>query len=97
LGDRVILKTDKDKHKSDGLCKPLVIVDDQAIHIKNGTPPKRINDFASALTTDNIKQLMVAERLISTSLYGSSGLCGLIALMPRNKKVKKKLLRINDR
>ena len=95
FGDRVILKTDKDKQKADGLCRPLLFVDGQPIYIKNGTSTKVIKQLADSLTTDNIKGLSVADDNQATALYGSSGLCGLIALTPKNKKVKRELLRIN--
>ncbi|MDN4164453.1 hypothetical protein QWY31_03015 [Cytophagales bacterium LB-30] len=95
FGDRVFLKTDRDKQKSDGLCRPLLIVDGQPIYINNGTPTKKIKELVNILTIDNIKGLSVADDKQATALYGSTGLCGLIALTPKNKKVKKELLRIN--
>ncbi len=95
FGDRVILKTDKDKQKVDGLCRPLIFVDGQPIYIKNGTSTKAIKKLVNSLTDDNIKGLSVADDNQATALYGSTGLCGLIALKSKNKKVKKELLKIN--
>jgi hypothetical protein len=90
-----VSKSDRDKNKSDGLCKPLLIVSGQIINIQSETPTKKIKELVNALTTDNIKELNIAHDNQAIALYGSSGRCGLIMLTAKNKKAKKVILRIN--
>lgn len=93
LGDREVLKTEKNKNKEIGLCRPLLIVEGNYINITNDTDPKTIENLVKELTTDNIKQFEVVEGEKAKALFGQSGWCGVVLLTTTNKKARKTLLR----
>lgn len=93
IGDREVLKTEKNKNKEIGLCRPLLIVEGNYINITNDTDPTTIENLVKELTTDNIKQFEVVDGEKAKSLYGQNGWCGVALLTTTNKKAKKTLLR----
>jgi hypothetical protein len=93
IGDRVILKTEENRNKELGLCRPLLIVEGYFIQISNDTDEQVVKDLTKELTTDNVKQLEVVEAQKAKDLFGQNGWCGVILLTTKNKKAKKSLLR----
>ena len=93
LGDREVLKTEKNGNKNTGLCRPLLIGEGYYINVTNDTDPTTVKNLAKELTTDNIKQFEVVGGEKAKSLFGQNGWCGVILLTTTNKKAKKTLLR----
>ena len=94
FGDRVILKTGKNKEKADAVCRPLIIVSGQFIDITNDTDRKEIEKLTGKLTKNNFSEIKILEDNQASALYGRRGVCGAILLTPKNKRVKKEILRI---
>lgn len=93
LGDREILKTNKNRNKEFGLCRPAIVIEGYYINITNDTDPTIVENFAKELTTDNIKQFEVVDGEKAKTLFGQNGWCGVVLLTTTNKKAKKTLLR----
>lgn len=93
IGDRVVLETEKNKNKEIGLCKPLLLVEGYFMNITNDTEKTTVENLVKELTLDRIKQLEVVDGERAKSLFGQNGWCGVILLVPKNKKAKKLLLR----
>ncbi len=89
-GDRLILLN---KDKPIGLCKPRLMVDGHLIQPNNDTDAQTVKNLTKELTTDQIKHLEVADEKTANALFGPSGRCGILLLIPTNKKAKKALLR----
>ena len=93
IGDRVILKTQENKNKEIGLCRPLLIVEGYYINVTNDTERTTVENLVKELTTDRIKQLEILDGEKAKSLFGQNGWCGVVLLVTTNKKAKKALLR----
>jgi len=93
IGDRVIVKTEENKNKALGLCRPMVIVEGYFIQVSNDTDNKTVEDLTNELTTDRIKQLEVVDVDKAKALFGQNAWCGVVLLTTKNKKSKKALLR----
>jgi prophage tail gpP-like protein len=93
IGDRVVLRTERDKGKELGLCKPMLIVEGYFIQATNDTDNQIVEDLADELVTDNIKQLKVVDGEKAKALFGRNGWCGVILLSTTNRKARKSLLR----
>lgn len=79
-------------HKSE-LCKPLVLIGDELVYFKPGTSPEEIIKWTKLLTPDNIKSVKVEEPSIRPDK--KTRRCGMVLIAPRNRKIKKELLRLN--
>ena len=93
IGDRVILKTQENKNKEVGLCRPTLIVEGYYISLTNDTDRTTVENLVKELTTERIKQFEVVDGEKAKSLFGQNGWCGVILLTTTNKKAKKTLLR----
>jgi hypothetical protein len=93
IGDRVILKTEKDKNKETGLCKPILIVEGYYLKINNDTDNLTAIKLTNELTIKNIKQLEIFDSDKALSHFGQNGWCGVVLIKTTNKKARKALLK----
>ncbi len=96
IGDRYLLKKEKDSNKEDGICKPLLVVEGVPIQLNNLTSRKTVENLAKKLTTDNIVQLETGNdqsAKLFFAYFGQNGLCGIIFIKAKNRKAKRSLLR----
>lgn len=90
FGDRVIVLSDK----PNAICRPIIVVGGQFINITNDTETKEIKKLTEKLTKNNFREVKILEDNQATALYGQRGICGAILLTPKNKRIKKEILRI---
>ena len=92
-GDRLILKTEKQKNKELGLCRPILLVEGYFVTVTNDTDNKTVENLTKELTTDKIKELKLLDEGKAKEMFGPHCWCGIIFLTPANKKATKSLLR----
>jgi hypothetical protein len=88
----VVGKSKGNQNKEIGLCRPILIVDGHLISLSNDTLPIAVEQLTQKLTTKNIKEMGVVDGEKAQSMFGQSGWCGVIMLVPSNKKARKSLL-----
>ena len=84
------------KNKAISYGRPLLIFNDIFYpNINSGTKSKSVVELANLITEENIKNVTVVKDTKTTALYGSMADCGVILLTTKNRKIFRKIKKID--